>query len=204
MPFVCVCVDVLRMYCHPGLASWTWLQKVFLYMSSMHLLLAEFDRPDMTLCGWQDVKIQLLTVIWSNSQLYLEVLVMRVPCTVDRMLKSNHLPAWKSFLVGSLFCFCVYLSTLRASMWNDDLHVRFGASYIVLLCNIIECRTIIACTWKDHWNLALYFYFLHRSSLESKVPSICFDCLWIILIDEHVVCGQFIYAAIARSCCCWL
>ena len=29
--------------------------------SYVHLLRTEFDHPEVTLCGWQDIKIQLLT-----------------------------------------------------------------------------------------------------------------------------------------------
>ena len=40
----------------------TW-QKIYMWdvFWNVHLLMTEFDSPEETLCGWQDVKIQLLT-----------------------------------------------------------------------------------------------------------------------------------------------
>ena len=32
----------------------------------MHLLMTEFDHPQVTLCGWQDIKIHLLTNLQST------------------------------------------------------------------------------------------------------------------------------------------
>ena len=44
----------------------------------MHLLRVEFDCPEVTLCGWQDVKIQLLT----TSTLYERWDAVHISCII--------------------------------------------------------------------------------------------------------------------------
>ena len=47
--------------CRDWFCGWTW-QKVYMWQEfwNMHWLTTEFDCPEVTLCSWQDSKIQLL------------------------------------------------------------------------------------------------------------------------------------------------
>ena len=60
----CLCIHVLFHVCVP-IGVMDWLEKGFIYIYerfwSVYLLMMEFDCPEVTLCGWQDVKLQLLT-----------------------------------------------------------------------------------------------------------------------------------------------
>ena len=49
------------------LVLWIDLTEVYNYQKGLEMCIClwpEFDCPEVTLCGWQDIKIQLLTNYW--------------------------------------------------------------------------------------------------------------------------------------------
>ena len=59
----CPCIHVLFCLCRDLFCGLTW-ENIYEMFLSVHLLMTEFDCPEVTLCSWQDVKIQLLTWIF--------------------------------------------------------------------------------------------------------------------------------------------
>ena len=78
----CLCMYVLFYVCKV-IGFVDWLGKGYIYEKRFEMricLCPEFECPEVTLCGWQNIKIQLLQ----------SLIVLRWPCVGYRTLNSNY------------------------------------------------------------------------------------------------------------------
>ena len=131
--FVCVCLD--RVYkCDLGIVL-----HLYIYAPEKHFklwIMTMFDHPEVALCGWQDIKIQLLitslsfsvTLLLSLSPFPFCFCILYLPLTLKRLeLVCIHVYRYDQFGSVSWFLFSFHIGDQFCC--QNILHVSWSCEY---------------------------------------------------------------------------